>query len=89
MKLRDIFCIKAQRVVTNGYTIREFFDGHVEIKINNKYLKFREIETEKVKKAKTVDKRTLTRKATYIPPPNHPWRRYNQTAKLRAERRSF
>lgn len=112
MKLRDIFCIKAQRVVNNGYTIRwkgnqlliensklvrprqkveirEFFDGHIEIKINKKYLKFREIETEKLKKIKTVDKRTLTRKTKYIPPPNHPWRRYDQIAKLRAERRSY
>ncbi len=112
MKLRDIFCLKSQRVVTNGYTvkwkgkqllienpklvrprqkveIREFFDGHIEIKITNKYLKFREIETEKTKKTKNVDRTMLTRKARYIPPSNHPWRRYDQTAKLRAERRSF
>ena len=111
MKLRDIFCIKASRVVTNGYTIkwkgkhllienpklvrpgqkvemREFFDGRLEIKIKDKFLKFRQIETEKVKKKKRIDRTQVTRKARYHPPQSHPWRRDIQIAKLHAERQN-
>ena len=103
VRLRDIFCIKGKRTITNGYIvkwrgrmflienptivqrrrkveIREHFDGKISIKLNGKYLKFKEIEKQrsvKLEKAKEPAPELVKKKAKYIPPADHPWRRYN------------
>ena len=59
---------------------REHFDGETTIKLDRRYLKYREIiepepgAREKVKRP--VDE-PRKRKGKYIPPPDHPWRRHN------------
>ncbi len=60
--------------------IREHFDGEIKIKFNGRYLKYREI-TESKPAAREKVKRPVDeprkRKGKYIPPLDHPWRRYN------------
>ena len=69
--------------------MQEFFDESLKIKTNNTYLKYQEVEAQKAKKEKTFDRTMLKRKARYTSPPNHPWRRDIQQAKLRAQRQSL
>ena len=101
--LRDIFCIKGRRTITNGYTVkwkgrlfllenptialrrrkvevREHFDGKITIKLNGRYLKLTEIDKKKSvrpEKEKIALPELIKKKAKYIPPADHPWRRYN------------
>ena len=60
--------------------IREHFDGEITIKLNGRYLKYREImepkPTAKEKVKKPVEE-PRKRKGKYSPPPDHPWKRYN------------
>jgi hypothetical protein len=60
--------------------VREHFDGTVEIIFKGRKLIYREI-TEKEKRAKTKlhEMEQTNRKGKYIPPPNHPWRRWDPT----------
>lgn len=98
IKLRDIFCIKASRTITNGYIvkwrgrmflienptiamrrrkieIREHFDGEIVLRFNRRNLKYREI-TEEKKKVRKEPRESVRKKGKYIPPPDHPWRRW-------------
>ena len=58
--------------------VREHFDGTIEILFNNRRLKYREItkEAKKDKNRQLKDAETK-RKDKYIPPANHPWRRWD------------
>jgi transposase len=101
IKYRDIFCLKDNRTITNGFTIkwknrlllienpssimrrqqvemREHFDGEIEILFKSRRLKYRDI-TEKENKPKINQpkKAEPKRKGKYIPPSNHPWRRWD------------
>lgn len=101
VKFKDIFCIKAQRIITNGYTvkwksreylidnptiamrrrkveIREYFDGNMAIRLNGRFLKFREIEKKKAtKELKRATTKPTEKKGKYIPPPSHPWKKHS------------
>ena len=58
--------------------VREHFDGQIEILFNGRRLKYQEI-TEKIKRKKPHHEHEHKnhRKGKYIPPADHPWRRYN------------
>jgi len=60
--------------------VREHFDGTIEIIFKGRKLKYREI-TEKTNNANTKQfkKVQTSKKGKYIPPPNHPWRRWDPT----------
>jgi len=60
--------------------VREHFDGTIEIIFKGRKLKCREI-TEKTNNANTkqFEKVQTSKKGKYIPPPNHPWRRWDPT----------
>ena len=60
--------------------VREHFDGSIEIIFKGRKLKYREI-TEKVNKPNTkrLEKAQTSPKGKYIPPPNHPWRKWDPT----------
>ena len=101
IRLRDIFCIKGRRTITNAYTVkwkgrlflihsptiamrrrkvevREHFDGQMEIKFNDRYLKFKEVislKPAKVQKVKKPEPKPTKKRVKYIPPADHPWRR--------------
>ena len=58
--------------------VREHFDGQIEIIFNGRRLKYQEItEKTKRKKPQLQAMHKNHRKDKYIPPPDHPWRRYN------------
>lgn len=102
VRLRNIFCIKGRRTITNAYTVkwkgrlflidsptiamrrrkvevREHFDGQMEIKFNDRYLKFKEVtslKSAKVEKVKKPEAEHTKKRAKYVPPVDHPWRRH-------------
>lgn len=102
IKLKDIFCIKGIRTITNDYTVRwgggryliqtpsiairrrkvevrEHFDGKITMKFNGRYLKNKEVRDQKPLERQKVKKEVgelKKRKAKYIPPADHPWRRH-------------
>lgn len=102
VRLRDIFCIKGRRTISNAYTVkwdgrlflidsptiamrrrkvevRKHFDGQMEIRFNGRYLKFKEVISLKPAKALKVKKseaENTKKRAKYIPPVDHPWRRH-------------
>jgi len=58
--------------------VSEHFDGKLTFKLSGRYLKFHEIFEPKPLKIQSKKERVkVKRKGKYIPPPNHPWRRYN------------
>lgn len=60
--------------------VREHFDGQITIKFHRRYLDFHEIfesQREKVTKSKKRFFKAQKKKGKYIPPPDHPWKRYN------------
>jgi len=58
--------------------VREHFDGKITIKFNGRYLDFREVfESRPVKTQQKKEPVNEKKKSKYIPPPEHPWRRYN------------
>ncbi|MFC2169992.1 hypothetical protein ACFLRM_05455 [Acidobacteriota bacterium] len=60
--------------------VREQFDGQITIKFNGRYLEFHEIfepKPLKVQSKKEPVNGKAKRKGKYIPPPDHPWKRYN------------
>ncbi len=59
--------------------VREHFDGEVTIKFNGRYLQYSEIVEPKPvakEKAKKPAVEPTKKRAEYIPPPDHPWRRW-------------
>jgi len=59
--------------------VREHFDGKITIKFNGRYLQCSEIVEQKPvakEKAKRPAVKPTKKKAKYIPPPDHPWRRW-------------
>jgi hypothetical protein len=105
VKLKEIFCIKAIRTITNGYTVKwrgrlflienpsiairrrkvlvmEHFDRKVTLRFNGRDLKYTEVMEQKQQKTseiKTSAVKPVRKKGRYIPPPDHPWRRYDPT----------
>jgi len=58
--------------------VSEHFDGKLTFKLSGRYLKFHEIFEPKPLKIQSKKERVkVKRKGKYIPPPDHPWRRYN------------
>ena len=58
--------------------VREHFDGKITIKFNGRYLDFHEIfESKPVKTQQKKEPVKGKKKNKYIPPPEHPWKRYN------------
>ena len=60
--------------------VREHFDGKISIKQNGRYLKFKELEKQrsvKLENKKEPAPKLVKKKAKYIPPADHPWRRHN------------
>lgn len=57
--------------------VREHFDGKIEILFKGRRLKYREITVKENRNEKhSLKKAETQRKGKYIPPPNHPWRRW-------------
>jgi len=59
--------------------VREHFDGEITIKFNGRYLQYSEIVEQKPgakEKAKKPAVEPTKKRAKYIPPPDHPWRRW-------------
>ena len=105
VKLKEIFCIKAIRTITNGYTVKwrrrlflienpsiamrrrkvlvmEHFDRKVTLRFNGRDLKYTEVmeqKQQKTSKIKTSTVKPVIKKGRYVPPPDHPWRRYDPT----------
>ena len=60
--------------------VREHFDGVIEILFKTRRLKYREItEKETKRKIKRPENKKTKQKGKYIPPPDHPWRRWDPT----------
>jgi len=58
--------------------VRKHFDGKVTIKFNGHYLDFHEVfESKPVKTQQKKEPVNVKKKNKYIPPPEHPWKRYN------------
>jgi len=60
--------------------VREHFDGKIDLGFKGRNLKHIELteERQELKKREKKDKRALIeKKGKYIPPPDHPWRRYS------------
>lgn len=59
--------------------VREHFDGEITIKFNGRYLQYSEIVEQKPgakEKAKKPAVEPTKKRAKYIPPPDHPWKRH-------------
>jgi len=59
--------------------VREHFNGQMEIKFNDRYLKFKEIRNQNAMpepKARKVIVTAVKKKPKYIPPSDHPWKKH-------------
>jgi hypothetical protein len=59
--------------------VMEHFDGEIAIKFNGRYLKFKEIIVPKPAQTLKLEKprsESVKKKSKYIPPADHPWRRW-------------
>jgi hypothetical protein len=59
--------------------VREHFDGQITVKFNGHYLEVHEVFEAKPIKIRQIKEpvNDKKKKGKYIPPPDHPWRRYN------------
>jgi len=60
--------------------VREHFDGNITFKFNGRYLRWQEVREQKQLSQTKVKKPVIgsaKKKAKYIPPADHPWRRHN------------
>ena len=63
---------------TRSVMVEDWIDGSMHIRNNGSYLKYKEIEPVLTTKPKAEKKTVARNRKPYIPPKDHPWRRFKQ-----------
>jgi len=70
-QVEDIPWRRIKRVI-----VEDRFDGSMHVRNNGSYFKYREIAAKLIRRSETGKKETRRPRKVYIPPPDHPWKRF-------------